>query len=348
MAKPLLTQLATARPPQEHFPALAEEPSALAEMMPESHRRAAPPSLPALDEATLRQHFADLATLAAAPDAAAAAIARAAALPALTRLHPRQPVETVQGLLAVAHEVARALAAMTGLDRFSLQPPTPSAAERAALRVAKALFARAQPHRNEAVVPDGSSSAAAADDAGLAVRTVPRLDSGDLDADALVDMVGPNTVAVVASWLTPDGAFERNLAAAGEVAHAHGALLCVDARGLGALVGRTRLREAGADVAWLGLRELCPTASSAAVGVRTQLTEFLPGPLVGKTRSGYELDDELPATIGALALAPAHMADALAVYVQLRLLGEEGLAARAERLVLEANARREGHRPRFG
>lgn len=335
MAKPLVGELAAAQPPTQHFPAPSDD--ALGSL-PESQRRAGPPAIPALDEATLCAHFADLATL-----DAPAAVARAATLPALGRCHPAQPPGTVQGLLEMAHEVTRALAALTGIDRFSLQPPTLAAAERAALLVAKASFARAEGHRSEIAVAD-DGPAAAAEDVGLTVRFVPRLAAGDLDVDALMEAVGPNTAAVVAGWLTPSGAFERNLAAAGEVAHAQGALLCVDASGLASLAGRTRLAEAGADVCWLSLRELCPLATSAAVGVRTQLTEFLPSPIIGKTRDGYELDDELPGTIGPLALGPAHIADVLAVCIRLLTLGRDGLLARAERLVLEANAPAKGDR----
>jgi glycine dehydrogenase subunit 2 len=153
-----------------------------------------------------------------------------------------------------------------------------------------------------------------------------------------MDAVGPQTLAVVGSWLTPGGAFERNLLAAGEVAHAQGALLVVDGGGLASLAGRTRLAEAGVDACWLSLRELCPAAATAAVGVRTSLTEFLPSPLVGKTRGGYALDDELPGTIGRLAVAPAPVADVLAVYASLLTLGDAGLRARGIRLALEAAA----------
>ena len=347
MAKPLITELVAAGPLCELFGDPERAAAARGELLPEAYRRAAPPALPALDEATVRGHFAEVGCLAASSARVSAAVRHAAAMPALSRLHPRQPAATAQGLLEAAHEVARALAGLTGLDRFSLQPPTLAAAERAALRVAAASFARTEPERTEAVVPAGSPTAAAARDAGLTVRAVPRLQGDDLDVEALAELVGPRTVAVVAGWLTPCGAFERSLFAAGEVAHAHGALLCVDASGAAALAGRTRLREAGADVAWLGLRELCPTASSAAVGVRRPLTEFLPSPLVGKTRSGYELDDELPGTIGPLALAPARFADALDLYLDLRLLGEPGLRQRADRLALQANAGRQGGRRRL-
>jgi glycine dehydrogenase subunit 2 len=73
------------------------------------------------------------------------------------------------------------------------------------------------------------------------------------------------------------------------------------------------------------LAELCPVASGAALGVRSALTQYLPGPLVGKERSGYVLDDELPGTVGPVALTPGRLADALPLYVLFRTLGEAGL-----------------------
>jgi len=343
MPKPLITERAAAEPPARLLTPPSGKPPGKAEDIPERLRRSSPPPIPALDEATLRHHFADLATV-AAPWRQGALSARAARLPGLAHLHPHQPAATVQGMLEVFHEVSRALAALTGLDRFSLQPSGLGAAQRAGLLVARASLELASPPRREVVAPAGSPALAHAVELGLEPRPVARLESGEIDLDALVGAAGPATVAVVATWLTPQGGFERNLAAAGDVAHAHGALFCVDATGLGALVGRTRLRDAGADVAWLSLGELCRAATGAALGVRSRLTEFLPSPLVGKTREGYELDSELPRSIGPLGFGLGAAGDAVALYIQLRALGAAGLRARAERLVLEASARSNGPR----
>jgi len=227
------------------------------------------------------------------------------------------------------HEVARALAALTGLDRWSLQPSSLPVAERAAVRLAVASFARTQPGRTEVVAPADSAALAHARDLGLPARVLARLPSGDLDAEALEAAVGDATALVAASWLTPAGRLDRNLLAAGHVAHARGALLGVDAAGLGRLAGHARLREAEADIAWLSLDELCPVATGAALGVRAPLTQYLPSPLVSKERSGYGLDDELPGSIGPLALTAARLGDALPIYVALRTLGEAGLRRRA-------------------
>jgi len=334
MPKPLITELLAAGAVTSHFPPPTADDQTAAEQLPASQLRAHALALPALDESTLRAHFADLLAIESWPGAAV--YARAAALPGLAALHPRQPATTVQGALEILHEVARALAAMTGLDRFTLQPPTLAIAERAALLVARAWANSSPSPRNELLAPAGSSALDAASELGLTPRPVERLETGDLDLDKLDGAAGPKTVAVVASWLTPSGALERNLAAAAALAHARGALFCVAAAGLGKLAGHTRLREAEVDVAWLHLGELCPAATGAALGVRSALTEFLPRPLVGKQREGYELDDELPRSIGPLALAPARLADALALYVALRTLGEAGLKERSERLAGEA------------
>jgi glycine dehydrogenase subunit 2 len=334
---PIITAVKATGEPTVHFgPPDAEGPGP-AELIPAAHRRRTPPALPWLDEWALRAHFADLAGRVPSPGTGSALTQRAEALPGLLRFHPGQPAATVQGLLELAHAAARALAALTGLDRFTLQPLTLEAAERAGLMVVRAYWAREGQVRHELVAPAGSTALAAAEGLGFTPRPVPRTPQGDMDLDALLSVVGASTAAVVLSWLTPDGAFERHLASAGKVADSYGALVCVDARGLGALAGRTRLRETGVHAAWLPLAELCPTASSAALGVASPLTEFLPRPLIGKAREGCELDDELPRSVGRLALPPANALDALALYVQVSLLGEVGLRARGADLAVDAN-----------
>ncbi len=329
MPKPLITELpAAARAPQ-HLPAPGEEARRGLDELPVALRRTAHVARPALDEATIRAHFADLAALGSPDWPGAAAARRAVGLDGLGALHPQQPSQTLQGALEIIHEVARALAAIAGLGRFSLQPPCISVAERAAVRLAVASFARTEQARTEVVATEDCGSLARAREMGLVVHPIGRLASGDVDLEALEGAVGLATALVATSWLTPAGRLDRNLAAAGQVAHVHGALLGVDATGLARLAGHASLREVEADIAWLWLSELCPAAKGAALGVRSTLTQYLPSPLVGKDREGYCLDDELPVSVGPLALTTAPLADALLLYVTLRYLGEAGLRQRA-------------------
>lgn len=329
MPKPLLTELPASRHAHCYLPEPAAEARAAVSSLGATMLRAAPLGLVAVDEATLRSHFADIAALHHPEWPGAAMARRAFGLEGFGAIHPRQPAQTIQGALEIIHEITRALSAITGLGRFSLQPACVAVAKLAAVKLAVASFARTEPSRTEVVAAEDSRLLECAAQLGLVARPVARLASGDVDVEALEGAVGPTTALVAASWLTPVGRLDRNLAAAGQVAHVRGALLGVDATGLGLLAGHTSLREVEADVAWLGLSELCPAATGAALGVRSSLTQYLPSPLVGKDREGFGLDDELPATVGPLALTAAPLGDALLLYITLRTLGGAGLCQRA-------------------
>lgn len=320
MAEQPLARAQPREPPARTIPAVPAE--AGGAVIPAEHCRSAPPAFQALDEGTLRDHFAPMVFFRGWwKTGLAAEFERAARLPGLAATHPLQPPQTVQGILEVAHEVARSLAAITGLESFSLQAASAADAQRAALLVARAAFERTRPERREVVAPADSATLGLADALGLRPRAAPRLPGGELDLDGLLAAVGDATLVVVAGWLKPSGDFDPNIAAAADVAHAHGALMCLEARGWWELVGTVRARDVGADLAWLELHELTPLAPGAALGVRSELTEALPAPLVGKERRGYILDGELPRSIGRLAIAPFRFPQVLAVYLALRAAG---------------------------
>ena len=294
------------------------------DLIPEEHRRERPPAFQPLDEATLWEHFAPAASQRGPWRGGVALWERAARLPGLMATHPLQPAETVQGVLEITHQVARTLAAVTGLEAFTLQPASEADAVRAALMVARRAFERTQAQRLEVIAPREHPSLEVARDLGLRPQEVGRLPGGELDLDALADLAGEATLVVVAPWLKPSGAFEPNIAAAADVAHAHGALVCLDGSGWHRLMGTVRARDAGADLAWLPLWELTPLASGVALGVRAELTEALPLPLVGKERTGFILDADLPRSIGRMALAPARLPEVMAAYLAFRRQSEAG------------------------
>ena len=313
--------LARLRPRERPTETLPTVPDGARDLVAPGHRRASPPEFEALDEATLRERFAPILALRGAWGAGAAEFERAARLPGLAAIHPFQPPETIQGVLEVVHQTARSLSAITGLEAFSLQPATVRDAQRAALLVVRAVYERAQPGRVEVVAPGGETILEVAEELGLKPVEIGRLPGGELDLDSLADVMGEATMVVAAPWLKPSGGFDANVAAAADVAHVHGALMCVDASGWRALLGAVRVRDVGADLAWLPLGELTPLATAVALGVRSELTEALPTPLVGKERGGFILDGDLPRTIGRMALAPARFPDVLAFYIALRTLG---------------------------
>jgi cysteine desulfurase/selenocysteine lyase len=88
---------------------------------------------------------------------------------------------------------------------------------------------------------------------GVDVRLIPAA-AGRLTPDLLRRELTSRTRAVAVSWVSYDDGYRHDLAALAEVAHAGGALLCVDAiQGLGAL--RVDVRAAGIDTLYAGAQK---------------------------------------------------------------------------------------------
>src|SRR5690606_24341286 len=65
---------------------------------------------------------------------------RAAAMSGIADLHPYQPEETLQGMLALLYEMQEYLQEISGLEACSLQPAAGAHGEYTALLVAAAYF----------------------------------------------------------------------------------------------------------------------------------------------------------------------------------------------------------------
>src|SRR5204863_4141561 len=113
---------------------------------------ATPPPLPELAEPELIRHFTNLSTLNMSVDTHFYPLGsctmkynpkrneRLASLSGLVDLHPYQPEDTLQGLLALLFELQQMLAEISGLPAVSLQPAAGAHGELTALLVAGAYF----------------------------------------------------------------------------------------------------------------------------------------------------------------------------------------------------------------
>ena len=81
---------------------------------------------------------------------------RLAALPGLGAQHPYQDESTLQGLLAILHELQEMLAEIAGLHAVSLQPAAGAQGELAALLVAAAYFRDRGETRTKVLIPDSA------------------------------------------------------------------------------------------------------------------------------------------------------------------------------------------------
>ena len=80
----------------------------------------------------------------------------AAALPGFSRLHPLQPVETVQGTLELLWRLEEALCEITGMARATLQPPAGACGEMTGLLIMRAFHASQGRPRRKVLIPDSA------------------------------------------------------------------------------------------------------------------------------------------------------------------------------------------------
>src|SRR5207248_548515 len=81
---------------------------------------------------------------------------QAAALPGFAGLHPYQDEETVQGALELMWRLERALCAVVGVERATLQPAAGAHGEWTALRLIAAFHDSGEVNRTEVLVPDSA------------------------------------------------------------------------------------------------------------------------------------------------------------------------------------------------
>src|SRR3989338_6755831 len=80
---------------------------------------------------------------------------RVAALENFAQIHPMQPEATAQGILRVMYELEQYLKAMTGMDRFTLQPAAGAHGELTGMMLVRAYHtARGENKNHKNLMPD--------------------------------------------------------------------------------------------------------------------------------------------------------------------------------------------------
>lgn len=280
-------------------------------------------------------------------------------------VHPYQDPSTAQGALQLLYELQGDLAAITGMDAFSLQPAAGAHAELAGILMIRAYHeSRGEgDSRTVVLVPDSAhgTNPATAAMAGYKVREVKTGRNGEVDLAAFEEAIGPDVAAVMLTNPNTLGLFERNILEIAELAHAAGAQLYYDGANLNAIVGRVRPGDMGFDVVHLNLHKTFTTPhggggpGTGPVGVKAHLRDFLPAPIVGRrpassdanvsstrvqeeqTAYEYFLDDDLPHSIGRMRSYYGNFGNLVRAYTYIRALGRDGLRAVSGHAVLNAN-----------
>ena len=206
--------------------------------------------------------------------------------PRFAELHPYQDEATTQGILQVMYETEQYLKAISGMDRFSLNPAGGSQGIFSNVAVIHAYHqARGEgEQRNEIITtilshPGNAGTAAAL---GYKVITLYPDESGIPDLEALKAAVSEHTAALLITNPEDTGIYNEKIRQFVDIVHAAGGLCVYDQANLNGLMGITRARDAGFDLCQFNLHKTfsSPHGSqgpgSGAQGCTAELAPFLP------------------------------------------------------------------------
>jgi glycine dehydrogenase subunit 2 len=271
-----------------------------------------------------------------------------AMLPGFLARHPLAPDSHSQGFMACLYELQEILKHVTGMSAVSLSPAAGAQGEFAGVAMIRAYHdARGDSERSEILVPDAAhgTNPASAVMCGYKAREIPTGADGDIDVEALKQVLGPQTAGIMLTNPSTVGVFERRIKEIAELVHQAGGLLYYDGANLNAILAKVRPGDMGFDVIHMNLHKTFSTPhggggpGAGPVGVSQRLVPYLPVPMVDFDGSDYLwlTEKACPETIGRLSAFAGNAGVLLRAYVYARLLGREGMQRVADFSTLNAN-----------
>ena len=347
-----------------HFPAVEQKVSDEVgdglSAIPTTMRRGAPPALPEVSQMRVLKHFLRLSQQNLGGDLnidigqGTCTIKynpkineKIAGSSKATSLHPYQDERTVQGALRVFYELEQFFKAISGLDRFSLQP---SSGSHAILTMA-AMMSKYHKVRGEADTRDElittifshPSDAAAAATKGYKIVTLYPDEQGLPDVEALKAAVSERTAGLFITNPEDIGIFNPNIAEYTRIVHEAGGICGYDQANVNGIIGVTRAKEANFDLCFFNLHKSfgtphgCGGPAAGAVGATKEMAEYLPVPLVNFDGKKYSFEYDVPHTIGKSRTFHGAFPVILKAYAWILGMGKEGLLETARIAVLNNN-----------
>lgn len=275
-----------------------------------------------------------------------------ARMPGFTQTHPLQPIETVQGNLAVMYYLQDCLKEITGMDGVTLQPAAGAQGEFVGGLIIRAYHQfRKDIKRSKILVPDSAhgTNPATSSMSGFEPVNIPSDKRGNMDLEYLKSVCDETTAGLMLTNPNTLGLFEENVVEVIRIVHEAGGLVYGDGANLNALLGITRPGDLGFDILHINLHKTFSTPhggggpGSGPVVVSEKLASFLPEPVVGIVEEG---DEETPPlygfinpihSIGRVKSFHGHFGILVRALTYILMNGALGLRQVAEYAVLNAN-----------
>jgi glycine dehydrogenase subunit 2 len=270
---------------------------------------------------------------------------KVARLPGFADLHPQAPEEMSQGALRLMHHLERALAAICGMDRFTLQPAAGAQGEQVGILMVRAYHQDRGNPRQVVLIPDSAhgTNPASAHLAGYRVEQVASNARGCVDLEALRKRVAEDVAVLMLTNPNTLGVFEGEIEAVSRVLHDKGALLYMDGANLNAFVGQARPGDMGVDVHHLNLHKTFSTPhggggpGAGPVGVKKSLEPYLPAPIIERQGETLRFDHHRPKSVGRIRSFHGNFGMFVRAWAFILAHGPDGLKRMSETAVLNAN-----------
>ncbi len=269
-----------------------------------------------------------------------------ARLAGFAEAHPQSAEEHVQGCLRVMRTLEKALCAICGMDRFTLQPAAGAQGEQVGIMMVRAYHRDNGNPRQVVLIPDSAhgTNPASARLAGYRVEQIASNHRGCIDLGALERRVKDDVAVLMLTNPNTLGVFEAEIEAAARILHAAGALLYMDGANLNAFMGKARPGDMGVDLHHLNLHKTFSTPhggggpGSGPVGVRKLLEPYLPVPTIEEDGEGRcHISHDRPRSIGKVRSFAGNFGMHLRALAFILTHGPVGLRSVAEGAVLNAN-----------
>jgi glycine dehydrogenase subunit 2 len=339
---------------------IAQEVGDVVGYLPESLQRKTPPALPEMAQLHVLRHYARLSqenlgvdlnidigqgtcTMKYSPKVND----QLARSPKMADLHPLQEETTVQGMLEIMWKLEQFLKAISGMERFSLQPGAGSAAIYTNVAMVRAYHeSRGEGEQRDQVITtifSHPSNAACAKVAGYEIVTIYPDADGYPDLGALRAAVSERTAALFITNPEDTGIFNPRIEQFVKAVHEAGGLCVYDQANANGILGITRAHEVGFDLCHFNLHKTfstphgCGGPAAGASGATAELAPFLPKPTVEFDGGRYTLDFDRPQSIGKIRPWYGVAQNILKAYAWIMSLGADGLREVAETAVLNNN-----------
>lgn len=267
-----------------------------------------------------------------------------AGLEGFINLHPLSEDEDCQGALELMFKLQEALKKITGMDAVTLQPAAGAHGELTGMMVIKKYFEVKGEIRKKVIIPDSAhgTNPASAHLCGFDVVPVKSNEKGQVDVEALKELLDSDVAAIMMTNPNTLGIYEENVLEISKLMHENGSLLYYDGANFNAIMGHTNPKLMGFDVVHLNLHKTFSTPhggggpGAGPVCVVEKLKDYLPVPTVAFDGENCYRNYNLKNSVGSVKGFYGNFGVLVRAYAYILMMGDN-LKEASENAVLNAN-----------